>query len=189
MEKEQTFTSEENSNEEDILQRSRTDPEAFKSIYTKYFKKIFLFVLHRIGEKQISADITQQVFLKALMGLSKFQFKGLPFSAWLYRIAINECNDFFRKTKKSRLVVLEESKVGHLFEELTSDNTQEELELKLPLILQKLNVDELQLIEFRFFEARPFKEIAEMLDITETYAKVKTYRTLEKMKKLFLTKK
>ena len=84
---------------------------------------------------------------------------------------------------------LEESKVGHLFEELTSDNTQEELELKLPLILQKLNVDELQLIEFRFFEARPFKEIAEMLDITETYAKVKTYRTLEKMKKLFLTKK
>ena len=189
METEQISTSERDSNEEDVLTRSRTDPEAFKPIYTKYFKKIFLFVLHRVGEKQISADITQQVFLKALTGLSKFQFKGLPFSAWLYRIAINECNDFFRKTKKSRLVVLEEGKVEHLFEELTSDNTQEELERKLPLILQRLNVDELQVIEFRFFEGKTFKEIAEILGITETYAKVKTYRTLEKMKKLFLGKK
>jgi RNA polymerase sigma-70 factor (ECF subfamily) len=189
VEKEHIITSEENSSEEEILIRSQTDSEAFKSIYTKYFKKIFLFVLHRVGEKQVSADITQQVFLKALMGLSKFQFKGLPFSAWLYRIAINECNDFFRKTKKSRLVVLEETKVEHLFEELTSDNTQEELARKLPLILQRLNVDELQVIEFRFFEGKPFKEIAEILGITETYAKVKTYRTLEKMKKLFLSKK
>ena len=98
MEIDRIADSEKNWNEEEVLTLSRTDPEAFKSIYTKYFKKIFLFVLHRIGEKQISADITQQVFLKALMGLSKFQFKGLPFSAWLYRIAINECNDFFRKT-------------------------------------------------------------------------------------------
>ena len=189
MEKEPIVTSEENLNEEDILQRSRTDPQVFKSIYTKYFKKIFLFVLHRIGERHISADVTQQVFLKALMGLGKFQFKGLPFSAWLYRIAINECNDFFRKTKKSRLVVLEEAHVYHLFEELTFDNTQQELEKKLPLILERLSPDELQLIEFRFFEGKPFKEIAEILAITETYAKVKTYRTLDKMKKLFLNKK
>jgi RNA polymerase sigma-70 factor (ECF subfamily) len=185
---ERLIASGKDADEEGILIRSRTDPEAFRSIYTKYFKKIFLFVLHRVGEKQISADITQQVFLKSLTGLSKFQFKGLPFSAWLYRIAINECNDFFRKTKKSRLVVLDEHHVENLFEELTHDNTQEELERRLPTILQKLNSDELQLIEFRFFERKPFKEIAEILAITETYAKVKTYRTLEKMKKLFLSK-
>ena len=86
METEQINTSERDKNEEEILTRSKSEPEAFKSIYTKYFKKIFLFVLHRIGEKQISADITQQVFLRALMGLSKFQFKGLPFSAYLLRI-------------------------------------------------------------------------------------------------------
>jgi len=189
METEQISISDSDGNEEAILIRSRTNPEAFKSIYTKYFKKIFLFVLHRVGEKQISADITQQVFLKALIGLSKFQFKGLPFSAWLYRIAINECNDFFRKVKKSRLVVLEDAKVEYLFEELTAENTQDELERKLPSILQQLSEEDLQLIEFRYFERKPFKEIAEILDITETHAKVKTYRTLEKMKKLFLSKK
>lgn len=100
MEIERVIASGKDVDEEGFLIRSQTDPEAFRYIYTKYFKKIFLFVLHRVGEKQISADITQQVFLKALTGLSKFQFKGLPFSAWLYRIAINECNDFFRKTKK-----------------------------------------------------------------------------------------
>ena len=85
--------------------------------------------------------------------------------------------------------MLEEAHVYHLFEELTFDNSQQELEKKLPLILERLSPDELQLIEFRFFEGKPFKEIAEILAITETYAKVKTYRTLDKMKKLFLNKK
>ncbi len=189
MEKEKIDTSDTTWNEEEVLTRSKTDPEAFKSVYTKYFKKIFLFVLHRIGERQISADITQQVFLKALTGLGKFQFKGLPFSAWLYRIAINECNDFFRKTKKQRQVVLEEGAIEHLFEELTSENTLEDLQNRLPSILEKLSPDELHLIELRFFESRAFKEIGDILAITETHAKVKTYRTLEKMKKLFLNRK
>ncbi len=83
------------------IRRSQTDPEAFKPLYEKYFKKIFLFVLRRVNEKEIARDITQQIFLKALNSIRKFQLRGLPFSAWLFRIAINECNDYFRKTKKA----------------------------------------------------------------------------------------
>jgi RNA polymerase sigma-70 factor, ECF subfamily len=89
--------------EQDDIKRSQTDPEAFKPLYEKYFKKIFLFVLRRVGEKEIARDITQQVFLKALNSIRKFQLRGLPFSAWLFRIAINECNDYFRKSKKALL--------------------------------------------------------------------------------------
>jgi len=174
--------------EENILRQAQVNPQAFKSIYQKYFKQIFLFVLHRMGDKQLAADVTQQVFLKALTNLPKFQFRGLPFSAWLYRISLNECNDYFRKTKKARLVVLDEKASSTLFEELTYDVTQDELEMKLPDMLGKLKEAELQLIQLRFFESRSFKEIGDILEMKEVNVKVKTYRVLEKMKKLFVEK-
>jgi RNA polymerase sigma-70 factor (ECF subfamily) len=158
----------------------------YSTLYEKYFKRIFLFVHHRIGEKSLSADITSQVFLKALVNLPGYSFRGLPFSAWLFRIALNECNDFFRKNKRYRLVTMEEGMVEHLHEELTSETRLEDLRQRLPDILQRLSVSELQLIELRYFEQRPFKEVADILGISEIYAKVKLYRILEKMKKLFL---
>ncbi len=168
------------------IKRSQTDPEAFKPLYEKYFKKIFLFTLRRVEEKELARDITQQVFLKALNSIRKFQLRGLPFSAWLFRIAINECNDYFRKSKKARLVTIDEQITESLFEEMMADNRMDELKLRLPVILKTLTPDELQLIEFRFFEQRSFREIGLLLDITETYAKVKTYRALDKMKKRFI---
>ncbi len=172
-------------NEALVIRQSLTDPESFRPLYEKYYKKIFLFLFHRLGNKEQSADMAQQVFLKALGGLRKFQDRGFPFSAWLYRIAINECNDHFRKTKKIRVVTLEDAHVTKLFEEMTADQTVDNLHKKLPIILQQLRVEELQLIELRFFESRPFAEIASILGITETHAKVKTYRVLDKMRKLF----
>lgn len=171
--------------EEKILRQSLSDPEAFRPIYEKYFKKIFHFVHRRVGEPDLAADLTQQVFVKALSGLCKFQFRGLPFSAWLYRVALNECNDFFRKSSRTRFVVLDESVMEQLYDEVVGDSLYESWAKRLPEILGMLKENELQLIELRFFEGRPFKEIGELLGITETYAKVKTYRILEKMKKLF----
>ena len=172
--------------EEDLILKSQADPEAFRPLYEKYFKRIFLFVHHRVADKALTADITSQVFLKALLNIKKFSFRGLPFSAWLFRIALNECNDFFRKNNRYRHVTMEEGMVDHLYEELTSETRLEDLRQQLPSILQKLSVDELQIIELRFFEQRPFKEVGDILGISETYAKVRVYRVLEKMKKLFL---
>jgi RNA polymerase sigma-70 factor, ECF subfamily len=126
------------------------------------------------------------VFLKALLHIKKFEFRGLPFSAWLFRIALNECADYFRKNNRYRVVTLEDASVEHLYEELTVNTREADLRHQLPAILQKLSMEELQLIELRFFEQRPFKEVAEIVGITETYAKVKVYRILQKMKKSFL---
>jgi RNA polymerase sigma-70 factor, ECF subfamily len=175
-------------NEEEVIKKAKVYPQAFKPIYEKYHKTIFLFVFHRLGDKQITADLTSQVFLKALVSIGKFQFRGLPFSSWLYRIAVNECNDFFRKTKRERLVVLDDHHAETLYEEMFGNETMNELKSKLPFILEKLKPDELQFIELRFLEGKPFKEMADILEISETYAKVRTYRILEKMKKLFLNK-
>jgi RNA polymerase sigma-70 factor, ECF subfamily len=175
--------------EDDAIRRSFTDPSAFKPLYEKYFKRIFLFVFHRVGEKEIAADITQQIFMNALANIGKYQFRGLPFSSWLFRIAVNQCHDFFRKSKKMRMVVLEETRVHELYEELTAEHSWDEWERKLPAVLEQLDADDLQLIELRYFEQRPFKEVSEILGLTESNTKVRTYRILDKMKKIFLQQK
>jgi RNA polymerase sigma-70 factor (ECF subfamily) len=172
--------------EEEVIEKAKKDPKAFRALYEKYYKQIFLFVLHRVAEKDLSADITSQVFMKALMNIERYESRGLPFSSWLYRIAVNECNSFFRKKKRERLVVLEDHHVENLYDEMFGESMQDELRLKLPLILERLKPEELQIIELRYLEGRPFKEVADILSITETYAKVRTYRILDKMKKLFV---
>jgi len=169
-----------------LIRQAQANGEAFRPLYEKYFKKIFLFVLHRVGDKALTADITSQVFLKALLNLPKYTFRGLPFSAWLFRIALNECNDFFRKHKRHRLVSLDDDAIQNLHEELTAATHLEDLERQLPRILQELSADDLQIIELRYFDQRPFQEVADILGISETYAKVKVYRALDKMKKRFL---
>jgi RNA polymerase sigma-70 factor (ECF subfamily) len=174
--------------EEDVISKSQQNPKEFRVLYEKYYRPIFLFILHRIGDKDLSADVCSQVFLKALMNISRYKIKGLPFSAWLYRIASNECNDYFRRNKRARMVILEESTAGNLFEVMFEHEAKEELLSRLPIAMQRLKEDELQLIELRFLENRPFKEVAEILNISENYAKVRTYRILDKMKKLLVQK-
>ena len=175
--------------EEESIKRSATDPNAFRPLYEAYFKKIFLFILHRVGDNDLTADLTQQVFLNALSNVHRYQFRGLPFSSWLFRIAANQCNDFFRNTKKMRSVVLEESNVQLLYEDLTADHSWDEWERRLPTVLEQLDPEDIQLIELRYFEKRPFKEVSEILGLTESNAKVRTYRILEKMKKIFIHQK
>ena len=178
-----------NFSEEDAIRKAATDPEAFRPLYEAYFKRIFLFVFHRTNDKEVAADVTQQVFLNALSNIGKYQFRGLPFSSWLFRIAVNQCNDFFRKNKKMRMVVLEDPDAKELYEDLTKDQSWDEWEKKLPKVLEQLAPDDLQLIELRYFEQRPFKEVSEIMGFTESNTKVRTYRILEKMKKIFLQKK
>ena len=175
--------------EEETIRRSVSDPAAFQPLYVAYFKRIFLFVFHRVGEKELAADITQQVFLNALSNIHKYQFRGLPFSSWLFRIAVNQCTDFFRRNKKMRTVVLEDPNVRELYEDLTEEHTWAEWERKLPGVLEKLSDKDLQLIELRYFEQRPFKEVSEILGLSETNAKTRAYRILQKMKKIFLEQK
>lgn len=174
--------------EQEIIRQAKEDNTAFRPLYEKYYKPVFRFLFHRTADKEISADLASQVFLKALLALEKYEFRGVPFSSWLYRIAINECNSYFRKHNSIRTVVLEEHHADRLYEEMFGDNAAEELKRNLPHILQKLKPAELQLIELRFLEGRPFKEVADILSISETHAKVKTYRVLDRLKKLFVGK-
>lgn len=172
-------------NEQGLIEKAKKNNADFRPLYEHYYNPIFRFILRRVGDKQLTADLTSQVFLKALQGIGRYTDQGVPFSAWLYRIAINEVSMFFRKQKNERLVTVEPETLVHLHEELTADQSLGYLKDKLGAMLQKLSEHELYLIELRFFEQLSFKQIAEILEITEVNAKVKVYRTLDKLKKYF----
>jgi RNA polymerase sigma-70 factor (ECF subfamily) len=167
------------------VENARSNPVAFRPLYERYFRAIFMFVLHRVGDRGTAADLTQQVFTNALVALKKYESRGLPFSSWLYRIALNQCNDYFRKQNRLRHVVMEESDLLELHRGLMESDSLQNWEAALPQVLARLPEKDLELIELRFFEQRPFKEIAEILSISEVYAKVRTYRILDRMKIIF----
>lgn len=165
------------------INAAKENPARFNLLYEKYFKSIYVFVHRRTDDEELASDITSHVFLKAMIHIKKYEHKGLPFSAWLFRIAFNEINMYFRKSKGNRVVSMEQSGILQVAQEAEinddSDKTQ-----RVTAALKQLDSDDVQLIELRFFEKRSFAEVGEIVGITENNAKVKIYRIIDKLKKL-----
>lgn len=170
-----------NQQENELIEKAKSNPKEFEGLYNEHFQSIFLFLFKRLGSKEEAADLTSQVFLKALTHLKKYTSYGVPFSSWLFRIATNELNYYYRKSSKQRHVLLTDTIIENMNEE-TGLNL-EDMFIQLAKGLQTLKLEALQLIELRFFEKRSFKEIAAILEVTENNAKVKTYRVLDQLKK------
>ena len=160
---------------------AQKDLQLFSALYERYYAQILKFVYQRVTTKEDAYDITQQIFLQAMLSLHKYEIRGFPFSSWLYRIALNEMNQLFRKNKKQRGINLQEKHLKSIVEEL-GEPGDEERENAILAALTGLPQDDFELVEMRFFEARPFKEIAEILNVSEANAKMKLYRILEKIK-------
>ena len=166
------------------VEAAKKDPALFSVLYDKYFEPIFRYVYQRLDDKEQAFDSTQQVFLIAMNNLSKYEYRGVPFSSWLFRIASNELNILFRKEKHTRTVNIDSVRIYDIIEEIQETKIEKYHDHIVRIIAEKLGEEELQLIEMRFFEKRSFKEIGEILEITENNAKVKTYRVLDKLRKL-----
>lgn len=181
-------TREDMQQEQILVEAAKQDPEQFRALYNRYYERIFLYVWQRIDDKDVAHDVTSQVFLKAMQNLYKYEFKGVPFASWLYRIAKSEVYTVLRKQQVQRTVNIDSVGMGEMVSEMEEDPYAEWMPV-LSAAVAELDEDDLQLVEMRFFEKRPFKEIADILDITENNAKVKTYRILEKLKKILVEKK
>ncbi len=169
----------------ELVVLAKKDVKYFGQLYNKYFDRIFYFTFKRIGGNEDAAgDLTQQTFLKALANIGKYEDRGLPFSSWLYKIAQNEINAFFKSGSKTIVVDIEERNVQDLCDEgniegISSIEDQE----KLIELLNGMKSEELDLIELRFFQGMSFKEIADIYAITEANAKMRVYRILERLNK------
>ena len=137
-------------------------------------------------DEHTAADFTQQVFLKAMQHLKYYEYRGVPFTAWLIRIASNEVNQFYRDKKKERIVSIEIPDLNEMLDDNDSHILHERHESAL-IAIKKLSGEELELIEMRFFEKRSFAEIADIKGMSENNAKVKVHRILERVRKQLLT--
>ena len=167
--------------ENELVIAAKKDLKKFEPLYNKYHEQIYRYVYQRVDSRDIAKDITSQVFLKAMNNLHKYQFKGVPFSSWLFRIAMSEVYQSFKDKKAERTINIETDSIKDLIDEMDEDG----LDFKLKLVINKiaeLPDKELELIELRYFEKRPYKEISELLNISESNAKVKIHRIINKLK-------
>lgn len=167
-----------------VVERAKRDPQAFGLLYDKYFNRIFGFIYRQTDDEDITADLTSQTFLNALNHLKHFEFRGVPVAAWLYRIAGNEVNKYYRKKKKSKIFTVDEEKMIQLID-APDDKVDDELIQRLIEYLKELPTEMLEVLQLRFFEDRDFKEIAFILNITESGAKMRTYRALDRLRRNF----
>jgi len=154
-----------------VVRQAMKNPAIFQTLYDRYFTRIFHFIFRRIDDE-------------ALGNLRKYTFRGVPFSAWLYRIAANEVNRHYRNTRQKMVFSIDEEE----FELLLSQHSTEEVEeLDAEYVINQMRTmheAEIQVLELRFFENKSFAEIAYILDINEANAKMRTYRAVEKLRKL-----
>lgn len=171
-----------------IIEAAKANPDHFAPLYDKYYRQIFGYLYQRMDCKETAFDLTAQVFLKALTNLSRYEFKGVPFASWLYRIAHSELMQLFREQKNKRAINADIGDLRFICEEAEEFYLEEYIPL-LKKAISELSSDDLQMVEMRFFEKRPFKEIGEILNITENNAKVRMYRILERLKKVLTSNK
>ncbi|MEM7106845.1 MAG: sigma-70 family RNA polymerase sigma factor [Bacteroidota bacterium] len=171
--------------EYDMVKRAQKNPEDFAPIYLKYYDRLFLFIQKRLDNLDATAEVTSRVFLKSLKNISRYKYQGVPFSAWLYRVAINEINLFFREQHKmDRVVHITDDHVNIIISEIDYSTPVLDPCILVPVLLEQLNEAEIQLIELRFFEELSFKEIGYLLGLKEVNAKIKTYRVIDKLRKI-----
>ncbi len=159
--------------EKKLVKRAQKDTKFFSELYEEYYPKIFGYILRRTANLQDAQDVTSETFLKALKGLKRFRWRGISFSAWLYRIATNEVVNYFRK-KNNHHKVISSEEVSELVSPHNSPleemiKAEEELEkhkefLNLHQKISQLPLKYQQVISLRFFEEKKIKEMQPFRD-------------------------
>lgn len=159
-------------------------PQAYERLYNAFYESVFRFVLRRIDDEMLTGDIVSQVFLKGMMTINKYEHRGVSYLAWLYRTASNEINTHYRKQQKNRVISISESD----FDTFLDDEQDEIRNLKKGLIirfLERLSPEEVTILELKYYEDCPFREIAYVLNKKESAIKMKMYRALDKLKVMY----
>jgi len=168
-----------------LITNAKKDPERFGPLYEKYHAQIFRYVYQRMDDQELAFDVTSQVFIKALSNIHKYEYRGVPFASWLYRIAKSELYQAFRDRKARKTVNVENMHIFEMIEEFEEDDSQANKK-KLIDCLASMKQKDMELLELRYFEKRSYREIGQILEIPENTAKVRAFRALDKLKKLFL---
>jgi RNA polymerase sigma-70 factor, ECF subfamily len=164
--------------EEGLIRQAKFDPKAFGELYERHIKKIYTYVYYRIGNHADAEDLTSRVFQKAFVHLPSYAHQGLPFSAWLYRIAHNMVANWYRDQSRRKIVGLDEA-TRHSTDEEPGKAAERTAERDVLLkIIRQLSADKQQVLILKFAEGYSNSEIGAILGKSEGAVKSLYHRTL-----------
>ena len=161
-----------------LIEAAQKDPSRFAELYEENFARVWAFVIRRVHDRAIAQDITSEVFHQALANVKRFEWRGLPFAAWLYRIAANAVADHFARTARER-------RSGDV--EVSNDVPAQEIEnierrASLFRSVDRLPADQRRVLVMRFGEERSIREIASTIGRSEGAVKQLQWRGLQTLR-------
>jgi len=162
--------------EKALIEAAQHDPGRFGELYELHFDRVYAFVLRRVRDRAEAEDLTSEVFQQALANLRKFEWRGAPFAAWLYRIAANSIADRARRLERERGIPAPP-------EEPAVEPAEDiDLRARLFALVRELPADQRRVVEMRFAEEKSIREIAGELGRSEGAVKQLQYRGLETLR-------
>jgi len=164
--------------ESELVIRAKKDPEAFGQLYERYVDKIFNYIYYRTGNHHDAEDLTAKTFYQALKHVHRYVNRGVPFSAWLYRIAHNLVANWHRDRSRRQIIALDEIALT-----VPRQNPESGLELEddqrlLMRLVRRMPDDRQQLLILKFVEQMSNQEIAQIMGRSEGAIKSLYHRTL-----------
>jgi len=167
-----------------LVKRAKQDPKEFGAIYERHVQKIYNYVYYRTGNEHDAEDLTARVFIRAMNHIPAYKHRGLPFSAWLYRIAHNLVANWHRDGQRRPTVPLDSHVSADTLqdqpEKVTESNEQT---AQLLQAIRTLPEDRQELLILKFVERLTNAEIARIMRRTEGAVKSLYHRTLITLRK------
>ena len=158
-----------------LIEAAQKDPGRFAELYEANFERVYAFVVRRVQDRHEAEDLTSEVFHHALANLPRFEWRGVPFAVWLFRIAANAIADRFRNTKQT----VDTS----LAEDLDQSSWQEvERRATLFQLVNSLPEDQRSVVVKRFVEQKSIRDIAVEFGRSEGAIKQLQFRALETLR-------
>lgn len=174
-------------NEKKLVEDAKNSLEAFGKLYELHIDKIYSYVFHRTGNQQDAEDLTAKVFHRALDNIHRYNDQGVPFSAWLFRIAHNLVANWHRDQHRRQTVSIDKLALdagqSSNPQQVVEKANQQEL---LLAAIRKLPSDRQDLLVFKFVEKMSNTEIGELMGRTENAVKSLYHRTLISLRKLMV---
>lgn len=162
-----------------LVELARKDNTAFGELYERYARKVYGYIFYRTGNHHDAEDLMARVFHRALVHIKTYQDRGVPFQAWLYRIAHNLVANWHRDRNRRKVVPLDEFVAMGLRADAPEATTeaQDEQE-RLIEAIRRLPEDRQQLLILKFVDRLSNQEIGEIMDRSEGAIKSLYHRTL-----------
>lgn len=166
-------------NEQELItQAQKGDEEAFTLLYETHVDAIFQYICYRVDSKSTAEDLTSEVFSRMVRGLAGYQDRGVPFRAWIFRIAANVIIDYYRQRRKGRDIPLSdeyESDDTDPFDRLAQSEDRQQLQLAIRALPEAYQ----DLLLLRFVENLPHTEIAHIMNKSADALRAMQHRALK----------